>query len=369
MTDTIHVNLAERSYDLLAGPGLIARAGELIAPFAPSGRVFVVTDKNVASLHWPALMASLDAAGLKSWTVTLPAGESTKSFAGLEQLTRGLLQHGIGRKDLIIALGGGVIGDIAGLAAGLTMRGIDFVQMPTTLLSQVDSSVGGKTAIDVEEGKNLVGLIHQPRLVLADQDVLKTLPARELLCGYAEIVKIGLINDRAFFEWCETNAQKLLAFDPDATNYAIRTAIAAKARIVEADEREAGPRALLNLGHTFAHALETAAGYDGALLHGEAVGTGMALAFAHSAQLGLISNQDATRVRNHLAHAGFNTDLRRAPGAPHDISQLVALMSADKKAEAGKLTLILARAIGDAFVQKNADAEAVRAFLKAEAHS
>ena len=202
--------------------------------------------------------------------------------------------------------------------------------------------------------------------MLADQDVLGTLPARELLCGYAEIVKIGLINDRPFFEWCEANAQKLLACEPDALAYAIRTAIAAKARIVEADEREAGPRALLNLGHTFGHALETVAGYDGALLHGEAVGAGMALAFAHSAKLGLCTTQDATRVRNHLAAAGFTTDLRRIPGAPHDVDQLASLMAADKKAEAGKLTLILARAIGDAFIQKNADAEAVRAFLKEE---
>jgi 3-dehydroquinate synthase len=366
MTDTIHVNLAERSYDVLAGPGLIARAGGLVAPFAAAGRVFVVTDAHVAALHLEALTASLAQAGLTQHAIVLEPGEGTKSFAGLEQLTRGLLQQGISRKDLIIAFGGGVIGDLTGLAAGLVMRGIDFVQLPTTLLSQVDSSVGGKTAIDTAEGKNLVGLIHQPRLVLADQDVLATLPARELLCGYAEIVKIGLINDRPFFEWCEANAQKLLACEPEALAYAIRTAIAAKARIVEADEREAGPRALLNLGHTFGHALETVAGYDGALLHGEAVGAGMALAFAHSAKLGLCSAQDATRVRNHLAQAGFTTDLRRIPGAPHDADQLVALMAADKKAEAGKLTLILARAIGDAFVQKNADAEAVRAFLKEE---
>lgn len=366
MTHTIHVSLAERSYDVLAGPGLLARAGELIAPFAPNKRVFVVTDANVAALHLTALTASLDGAGLKHTTIIMAPGEGTKSFAGLEQLSRELLQRGAGRKDLIIAFGGGVIGDLTGLAAGLVMRGVDFMQIPTTLLSQVDSSVGGKTAIDTPEGKNLVGLIHQPRLVLADQDVLATLPKRELLCGYAEIVKIGLINDRAFFDWCEAHAHQVLACEPEALAYAVRTAIAVKARIVEADEREAGPRALLNLGHTFGHALETAAGYDGALLHGEAVGAGMAFAFAHSAKLGLCSAQDATRVRNHLAQVGFITDLRQLPGAPHDASRLVALMGADKKAEAGQLTLILARAIGDAFVQKGADADALRAFLKEE---
>ncbi|MBL8531759.1 MAG: 3-dehydroquinate synthase, partial [Hyphomonadaceae bacterium] len=290
----------------------------------------------------------------------------TKSFHGLELLTRNLLQAGVHRRDLIIALGGGVIGDLTGLAAGLVKRGVDFVQIPTTLLSQVDSSVGGKTAIDTPEGKNLIGLIHQPRLVLADTGVLATLPPRELRAGYAEIVKIGLINDAAFFAWCEANVAAVLAREPHAMAYAISTAIAAKARVVEADETEQGDRALLNLGHTFAHALEAHGGYDQALVHGEAVAAGMALAFALSAQSGLCAAEDAARVRRHLDNAGFTTDLRELPGAPFDPEKLIALMAADKKAEAGALTLILARGVGRAFIQRSADAEAVRALLAEE---
>jgi 3-dehydroquinate synthase len=364
MTQTIAVNLGARSYDVHVGAGLLARAGALIAPFAPTRRVFVVTDQNVARLHRPALVASLEAAGLANWTVTLPPGEASKSFEGLELLCRHLLQAGVGRRDLVVAFGGGVVGDLAGLAAGLLKRGVDFVQIPTTLLAQVDSSIGGKTAIDTPEGKNLIGLIHQPRLVLADLDVLATLPERERRAGYAEIVKIGLIGDAPFFAWCESNASAVLACAPDALAHAVGTAIAFKARIVEADEREEGPRALLNLGHTFAHALEAHSGYDGALLHGEAVAAGMSLAFALSARLGFCSSADAARVRTHLDAAGFATDLRRLPGAPFDVEKLVALMAADKKAEAGALTLVLARGPGLAFVQKGADAEAVRKLFK-----
>lgn len=364
MSERLHVDLGARSYDVHVGQGLLARAGELIAAFAPAKRVFIVTDQNVARLHRPALLASLDAAGLKNWTVTLPPGEATKSFQGLELLCRHLLQAGIGRKDLVIAFGGGVIGDLAGLAAGLVKRGIDFIQIPTTLLSQVDSSVGGKTAIDTPEGKNFVGLIHQPRLVLADLDVLTTLPARELRCGYAEIVKVGLIGDADFFAWCEANAARVLACESDALAHAVKHAIAFKARIVEADEREEGKRALLNLGHTFAHALEAHAAYDGALAHGEAVGAGLALAFAHAAGLGLCPRQDADRVRAHLDAAGLNTSLAALPGAPYDAEKLLALMGEDKKAEAGALTLILAGGIGQAFMRKNADVGALRAFLK-----
>lgn len=366
MSATVHLDLGARSYDVRVGQGLIARAGELIAPFAPARRVFVVTDQNVARLHRPTLVAALDAAGLANWTVTLPAGEASKSFEGLELLCRHLLQAGIGRHDLVVALGGGVIGDLAGLAAGLVKRGVDFVQIPTTLLAQVDSSVGGKTAIDTPEGKNLVGLIHQPRLVLADLSVLATLPERERRAGYAEIVKAGLIGDAAFFGWCEKNAKAVLGCDPAALAHAVRTAVAFKARIVEADEREEGPRALLNLGHTFAHALEAHSGYDGALLHGEAVAAGIRLAFELSARLGLCSQDDARRVRAHLDSLGFVTDLRQLPGAPFDVEKLVALMAADKKAEAGALTLVLVRGPGLAFVQKNADAGAVRAMLEAE---
>ncbi len=375
MSDAVKVELGARSYDVLIGQRLIARAGELIAPFAKAKRVFIVTDQNVARLHRPALIASLEAAGLQNWTITLAPGEGAKSFSGLEMLTRHLLQAGVERSDLIIAFGGGVIGDLAGLAAGLLKRGVDFVQIPTTLLAQVDSSVGGKTAIDTPEGKNLIGLFHQPRLVLADTQLLRTLPIRELRAGYAEIVKIGLISEAPFFAWCEANAGALLApktpetlqASEAALTHAIRHAVAAKAAIVAADEREAGVRALLNLGHTFAHALEAYGAYDGALLHGEAVAAGMVLAFAYSAECKLCAPQDAARVRTHLESAGFVTDLRKLPGAPYDANRLFDLMAADKKNQSAALTLILARGVGLAFVQKHADTQSLRAFLQREA--
>jgi 3-dehydroquinate synthase len=360
---TIRINLGARSYDVITGANLLARAGELIAPFAASNRVFIVTDENVARLHRPALVASLDAAGLKHWTITLPPGENAKSFAGLEMLTRRLLQAGIDRGDPVIAFGGGVIGDLAGLAAGLVKRGVDFVQIPTTLLAHVDSSIGGKTAIDTPEGKNLIGLIHQPKLVIADLEALKTLPERELRAGYAEIVKVALIGDPDFFAWCETKAPAILAAEPAALSHAIDEAISFKARVVEADETEQGARALLNLGHTFAHALEAHSAYDGALLHGEAVAAGIALAFAFSAELGFCAPEAAARVRAHLESAGFVTDLRRSPGAPYDPARLFALMTADKKSQAGAITLVLARGIGQAYIHKGADAEALRALL------
>ncbi|GAM97982.1 3-dehydroquinate synthase [alpha proteobacterium U9-1i] len=366
MSEKIKIDLDARSYDVHVGQGLLKRAGELIAPFAPNRRVFIVTDANVAKLHRSTLVASLEERSIANWTIVLPPGEEQKNFDGLERVSRQLLQAGISRNDLVVALGGGVIGDLAGLSAGITMRGIDFVQIPTTLLAQVDSSVGGKTAIDTPEGKNLIGLFHQPRLVLADQDVLATLSPRERLCGYAEIVKIGLISDPAFFAWCEANAARVLACDPAALTHAVTTAVKVKAAIVAADEREAGVRALLNLGHTFGHALETQAGYSGALLHGEAVGTGMALAYQYSARLGLMPPDETQRVRAHLESAGFITDLRALPGAPFDADKTLALMAGDKKAEAGRLTLVLARGIGKAFVQKEADAGALRTFLEEE---
>ncbi|MCR6645345.1 MAG: 3-dehydroquinate synthase [Terricaulis sp.] len=366
MTHTIHVSLGARSYDVHIGAGLIARAGELIAPFAPAKRAFVVTDENVAHHHGAALNDALKAAGLEVFAFVMPPGEETKSFAGLESLCTVLLEKGITRKDLVVAFGGGVIGDLTGLAAGLVKRGVDFVQIPTTLLSQVDSSVGGKTAIDTPEGKNLIGLIHQPRLVLADSGVLSTLPEREIRAGYAEIVKMGLIKDDPFFQWCEALAGDVLRLDPLALTHAIATAVEHKARIVEADETEQGERALLNLGHTFAHALEAHGGYSTKLIHGEAVAAGMALAFDFSAAQGLCSGQDAARVKAHLNRAGFITDIRQLPGAPFDPEALLSIMASDKKAEAGSLTLILARGIGQAFVQKAADAEALGAFLKRE---
>lgn len=382
--NTIHVDLGARSYDVQVGAGLLARAGELIAPFAPTGRVFIVTDRNVARLHLAALTASLDAANIKHVAISLKPGEQSKSFDGLENVTRQLLQGNINRRDLVVAFGGGVIGDLAGLAAGIAKRGVDFVQIPTTLLAQVDSSVGGKTAIDTPEGKNLIGLINQPRLVLADTDVLKTLPERERRAGYAEIVKVGLIADPDFFAWCETAAEHIVAkaaraknggptifndFEDAALLTAITKAITFKARIVEEDEREEGPRALLNLGHTFAHALEGHAGYDGELLHGEAVAAGMALAFKLSAELGLCPSPEARRVRAHLENAGFVTDLRKLPGAPFNVDTLMGLIASDKKAEAGKFTFILARGIGRAFIEKDAPADVVRELLQTETKS
>ncbi|MEJ0060273.1 MAG: 3-dehydroquinate synthase [Terricaulis sp.] len=363
VAQTVHVALGERAYDVHIGAGLLARAGELIAPFAKSGRVFIVTDENVARAHLHTLRTALS---VQTHEIVLPAGESQKSFAGLNHVCTELLRAGISRNDLIIAFGGGVIGDLAGFAAGIVMRGVDFVQIPTTLLAQVDSSVGGKTAIDTPEGKNLVGLFYQPRLVLADLDVLRTLPERELRAGYAEVVKYGLIDQPDFYDWCEANVARVLACEPEALAHAVRVCVEAKARIVAEDEREGGARALLNLGHTFAHALETKAGYDGALLHGEAVGTGMNLAFALSAELGLCERQDAERVKRHLSAAGYQLDLRQLPGAPFNADELLALIAHDKKAEAGKLTLILARGIGRSFVQKDASSAAVRALLTKE---
>jgi 3-dehydroquinate synthase len=359
----VPVALGDRSYDVVIGPGLIGEAGRRIAPFAPGGRVAIVTDETVDRLHGAALRSAFEAAGLVYTQITLPPGEQTKSWAGLARVCEALLAWGIERRDLVVAFGGGVIGDLAGLAAGLVKRGVDFVQIPTTLLAQVDSSVGGKTAIDTDQGKNSVGLFHQPRLVLADVDALATLPVREVRAGYAEIVKYGLIDDPDFFDWCEANGAALVAGDPARLAYAVRHSAAAKARVVAADEREGGRRALLNLGHTFGHALEAAIGYDDALLHGEAVAVGCALAFNFSAAAGLAPRTDAARVEAHLRAVGFETDLTRLPGAPFDPDRLIDLMMLDKKTEGGALTLILASGIGRSFVQKSASRDAVRAFL------
>lgn len=366
LMQTVTVPLGERSYDVVIGEGLLARAGAMIAPLAPRRRAFVVTDENVARLHLAALRASLQQAGVESGEIVLPAGEHTKRFAALEALCGELIAREIDRTDIVIAFGGGVIGDLAGFAAGIVKRGVDFVQIPTTLLAQVDSSVGGKTAIDTAAGKNLVGLFYQPRLVLADVGVLATLPERELRAGYAEIVKYGLIDDPRFFDWCEAYGASIVAGVSEATAQAVNVSVKAKARIVGADERESGQRALLNLGHTFAHALETCAGYDGALLHGEAVGVGLGLAFELSAHLGLCPRQDSDRVRRHLRQAGFDLDLRTLEGGPFDPAALLAAMAHDKKNQGGKLTFILARGIGQAFVQPDVSPEAVRALLTAE---
>jgi len=363
---TVHVDLGARSYDVVIGSGLLENAGSRIAPFAPGRKAAIVVDETVAALHLPALLEGLKGGGIEAHAIVLPAGEGQKSFLGLELLTDRLLALGLERRDLVIAFGGGVIGDLAGLTAGLLKRGLDFVQIPTTLLAQVDSSVGGKTAINAAAGKNLVGLFHQPRLVLADQDVLETLPERERRAGYAEIVKIGLISDAPFFDWCEREGPRIIEGGDGsvfATAHAIEIAVDAKAKIVAADEREGGVRALLNLGHTFAHAIEVEAGMDGAILHGEAVGCGLGLAFGFSAQLGLCDAGAAERVTAHLRATGFETELSRLPGAPFIAERLVDAMMHDKKNEGGALTFILARAVGEAFVARDVAPEHVHAFL------
>lgn len=366
MSRILPVGLGDRAYDVLVGDGLIDSAGTLIAPFQKRGRTAVVSDETVWRLHGARLTAALKAAGIEALPVIVAPGEQTKSFEGLAVVSDRLLALELDRGDLITAFGGGVVGDLAGFAAAIYKRGIDFVQIPTTLLAQVDSSVGGKTAIDTPRGKNLVGAFHQPRLVLADLSVLATLPEREMRAGYAEIVKYGLLGDRAFFEWLEAHVADVLAREPAALAHAVARSIEMKAEIVAEDEREQGRRALLNLGHTFAHALEAETGYGAALLHGEAVGAGMALAFRFSAAQGLASGQDAERAGRAIAASGLPTRLSEVPGHPFDAARLVSHMAQDKKAEGGRLTFILARALGDAFVAKDVAADAVRAFLIAE---
>jgi 3-dehydroquinate synthase len=366
VTETVSVALGDRSYDVKIGAGLLAQAGQLITPLLRRKRVAIVTDLTIAMLpHLETLRTSLQGAAIEYNTVVLPAGEATKSFAELAGLCDALLELEVERGDLVLALGGGVIGDIAGLASGLLKRGIDFVQIPTTLLAQVDSSVGGKTAINARAGKNLVGLFYQPRLVIADTSVLDTLPKRELLAGYAEVVKYGLIGDSPFFAWLEANGQKLLAGDKNARVHAVQVSCAAKARIVEADERETNLRALLNLGHTFGHALEAATGYSERLIHGEAIAIGMVLAFDLSVKLGLATGQDSERVRGHLKSVGLPTTLRDIPGPTLDTAIITHHMTHDKKAKGGKLTFILARGIGDAFVASDVPMEQVREVLSA----
>ena len=349
-------------YEVMVGRGLMADAGRRIAAFAPQRRTVIVTDETVAALHAPALQASLTEAGIDSVVVAVPAGEASKSFAELERVLDRLLEAGLDRKDLVIALGGGVVGDLAGLAAALFMRGIDFVQVPTTLLAQVDSSVGGKTAIDTSRGKNLVGAFHQPRLVLADIDVLATLPERQLRSGWAEVLKHGLICDHDFFDWLAGEGAAGAAGDPAALQRAVVRSVEIKSAIVGEDEKEAGKRALLNLGHTFGHAIEAELGFEeAALAHGEAVALGCAMAFRYSARRGLCETRDVERVEAAVAEAGLPTRLDQAGVFSADA--LLARMAGDKKAEGGALTLILARGVGQAFVAKGVDAGEVRAFL------
>lgn len=363
---TVRVELGTRSYDILIGSGLLADAGKLIAPLASQPRVFVVTDETVAGLHLAGLEAGLAGAGLRVNTRTLAAGEATKSMRELEGVLDWLIGAGAGRDDILIALGGGVIGDLAGFAASTMKRGMKFIQIPTTLLAQVDSSVGGKTAINTAHGKNLVGTFYQPRLVLADTDVLATLPERQKRAGFAEIIKYGLIDDAPFFDLLEAAGTDVIALKPDAIAQAVARSCQAKARIVAQDEREGGVRALLNLGHTFAHALEAANRFGPELLHGEAVGTGMALAFRYSARLGLISASEATRVTRALETAGLLTDIRALDGGPYRAGELVEFMRQDKKASGARVPLILARGIGKSFIHPDADLGDVKIFLEEE---
>ncbi len=353
-----------RPYEVAVGRGLLGEAGARIAPLA-RGRTAIVTDETVAAIHADTVRASLEAAGVATEIVSVPAGEASKSFVQLERVLDRLLEIGLDRRDVVVALGGGVVGDLAGLAAALYMRGIDFVQVPTTLLAQVDSSVGGKTAIDTPRGKNLVGAFHQPRLVLADIDALATLPERQLRSGWAEVLKHGLICDAAFFDWLAGEGADGARGDPAALERAVVRSVEIKSAVVGEDEKEAGRRALLNLGHTFGHAIEAELGFEeAALAHGEAVALGCCLAFRYSAREGLCPSADAERVETAVAAAGLPTRLAQAGAFSAD--RLLALMMGDKKAEGGALTLVLARGIGQAFVAKGADAATVRDFLRAE---
>ena len=359
---TIPVPLGDHRYDVLIDPGLLARAADHLAPIASGRPLAIVADENVAG-HLATLTASLEKAGVTWRAMQVPAGEASKSWISLARVTDQLLAWGVERRDHVVALGGGVIGDLVGFAAAVLKRGVRFVQIPTTLLAQVDSSVGGKTGINTAAGKNLIGAFHQPALVLIDPAVLATLPPRELAAGYAEVVKYGLIDDPAFFAWCEANGAALLAGDIALRTHAIAHSVAAKARIVAADEFETnGTRALLNLGHTFGHALEAEAGFDGSLLHGEAVAAGCALAFAFSAERGFCPPADAARVAQHFRAVALPDGLAasgvRAPGA-----RLVEHMRHDKKASGGTLPFLLAHGIGRTYLDRIVDLAAVEAFL------
>jgi 3-dehydroquinate synthase len=364
----VKVALGARSYGIAIGRGLVASLGARVAALRPGARAAIVTDDNVARHHLQACEASLAGAEIGTTVITVPPGESSKSWPTFERVCESLIESRIERGDVVVALGGGVIGDLAGFAAAVVRRGLDYVQVPTTLLAQVDSSVGGKTAIDSRSGKNLVGAFYQPILVVVDTALLDTLPPREFRAGYAEVAKYGLLGDAAFFAWLEANwrdvfsgAQARGANAP--REYAILKSVQKKADIVGADERETGERALLNLGHTFGHALEAAAGFSDRLLHGEAISIGMALAFEFSARRGLLPKSEAARAARHLAAVGLPTHLSEMTGGPPDVDRLMELMAQDKKVKRGKLTFILARGIGSAFIAPDVDAADVRAFL------
>ncbi|WP_321395775.1 3-dehydroquinate synthase [Emcibacter sp.] len=366
--EKLSVDLGERSYDIIIGTNLLDRAADYIKEILHHQRTIIVTDENVARHQLPRLEKSLRDGGIEFETIILPAGESTKSFAQLEKLCERLLEHRLERKDMIIAFGGGVIGDLTGFAASILRRGMDFIQIPTTLLSQVDSSVGGKTGINTGQGKNLVGSFHQPRLVLADVTTLDTLPARQVLAGYAEVVKYGLIGDRDFFLWLERNGRDLINGDRQKQIHAIKTSCTAKARIVAEDEKETGRRALLNLGHTFGHAIEAECGYNDTIFHGEAVAIGMVMAFDLSVKMGLCPEQDAARVSAHLVSINLPV---RLTGTDHPVcnvkmtaDRLMEHMAQDKKVADGTLTFVLASEIGKGFLTQDVDPDRVREILE-----
>ena len=361
--EKITVKLGPRSYDILIGQGLLANIGTVLTPLLTRPKVVIVTDENLRDHHLASLHDGLDQSAISHDTIILPAGEKTKNFAQLETLLDQLIALEVDRADMILGFGGGVIGDITGFAAAILRRGCRFVQIPTTLLAQVDSSVGGKTAINAKAGKNLIGAFHQPSLVIADIDLLDTLPKRELLAGYAEIVKYGLIGDAEFFGWLDKNGAQLLAGDKPLRIQAVSHSCAAKAHIVAEDETETGRRALLNFGHTFGHALEAATGFSDKLLHGEAVAVGMAMAFDLCAENGTCPAQDAGHVRSHLDMIGLPSSISQIDGLETTSDFLLRAMYQDKKTSGGKLTLILPNSIGDAYIAKNVDASPILEFL------
>ncbi|OWU83458.1 3-dehydroquinate synthase [Oceanicola sp. 22II-s10i] len=363
MTETVRVDLSERSYDIRVGPDLLSRAGAEIAPYLKRKRVAVLTDETVAGLHLEALREGLAGAGIEMSALALPAGEATKGWPQFTRAVEWLLDEKVERRDMVVAFGGGVIGDLAGFAAAVLRRGVGFVQIPTTLLAQVDSSVGGKTGINTRHGKNLVGAFHQPSLVLCDTALLGTLPARDFLAGYGEVVKYGLLGDAQFYRWLEDNAPAMAAGDMAARVHAVKRSCEMKAEIVARDETEQGDRALLNLGHTFCHALEAATGYSDRLLHGEGVAIGCQLALDLSARLGLCPQEDPSRLAAHLARMGTKATLRDIPGELPDADALLDLMGQDKKVVDGQLRFILTRGIGQAFVTSDVPRDAVRTLL------
>ena len=363
---TVGVALGDRSYDVFIGPGLLAQAGALISARLGKVKCGIVTDENVARHHLAALESNLKSAGLVTSSIILKPGEATKSFRELGPLCEKLLEMDLERGDIVVPFGGGVIGDLAGFAAGILRRGVRFVQVPTSLLAQVDSSVGGKTGINTPQGKNLIGVFHQPSLVIADTDVLTTLPPREMRAGYAEVAKYGLLGDAQFFGWLEKNWQGVFANGGPPLAHAIETSVKAKAAIVARDETETGDRALLNLGHTFGHALEAWTGYSDRLLHGEGVAIGMCQAFRFSEELGLCPAGSAARVSRHLKTVGLPTQIRDIPGGKAEADELLRLMGQDKKVRAGKLTFILVNEIGQAFVSRDVPPGKVRDFLARE---